>query len=112
MRINNRGIPAQVSELSEFRTKNQTVFSRDYGHQYVVYSYGYHWPLAVYDRGTCTWYVNEDKYSVTTSRHFGLVNLGATLHMERNLLKTDKKFVGILDIQKYITGKTEEVSYG
>jgi hypothetical protein len=34
---------------------------------YVVYSYGSHWPLYVYDG--FDWYENEDKCSSTTSRH-------------------------------------------
>ena len=33
---------------------------------YVVYSYGYHFPMYVYTLGT--WYVNSDKYSVSTSK--------------------------------------------
>ena len=36
-------------------------------HRYVVYSYGEHWPLFVYEDGK--WYENEDKYSPTTSKH-------------------------------------------
>ena len=35
--------------------------------KYVVYSYGYHWPLFIYERGV--WYENIDKHSVTTSKH-------------------------------------------
>ena len=34
---------------------------------YVVYSYGAHWPLFVYANGC--WFENEDKYSVSTSKH-------------------------------------------
>ena len=33
---------------------------------YVVYSYGYHFPMYVYKRGI--WYENSDKYSVSTSK--------------------------------------------
>jgi len=35
--------------------------------RYVVYSYGEHWPLFVYEDGK--WYENADKYSPTTSKH-------------------------------------------
>lgn len=38
-------------------------------HRYVVYSYGEHWPLFVYEDGK--WYENADKYSRTTSKHHG-----------------------------------------
>ena len=37
--------------------------------QYVVYSYGTHWPLFIFRPATGTWYENSDKYGVTTSRH-------------------------------------------
>lgn len=36
-------------------------------HQYVVYSYGQHFPAYVYSGGM--WFENEDKYSPTTSKH-------------------------------------------
>lgn len=35
--------------------------------QYVVYSYGQHFPAYVYAEGM--WFENEDKYSRTTARH-------------------------------------------
>jgi hypothetical protein len=34
---------------------------------YVVFSYGSHWPLFIYTNGQ--WYENEDRTSVTTSKH-------------------------------------------
>lgn len=36
---------------------------------YVVYSYGSHWPLAVWVRQWNQWFVNDARYSCTTSRH-------------------------------------------
>lgn len=36
---------------------------------YVVYSYGYHFPLFIYDHNSDTWLENSDGYSATTSRH-------------------------------------------
>lgn len=36
---------------------------------YVIYSYGHHWPLFVYHNRYKKWYGNDDKYSVTTSKH-------------------------------------------
>ncbi len=37
--------------------------------QYVVYSYGDHWPLFIFRPANNTWYENTSKYGVTTSRH-------------------------------------------
>lgn len=39
--------------------------------RYVVYSYGTHFPMYLYDADTGKWYGNNDKYSRTTSRHQG-----------------------------------------
>lgn len=36
---------------------------------YVVFSYGDHYPLFIYHYATDTWFENEDRYSVTTSKH-------------------------------------------
>ena len=36
---------------------------------YVVCSYGAHFPLFIYHYATDTWFENEDRYSVTTSKH-------------------------------------------
>lgn len=36
---------------------------------YVIYSYGQHFPMYVYDSETEQWYGNYDKYSRTTSTH-------------------------------------------
>ena len=49
-----------------------------------LYSYGYHFPLARRN-GDGTFWVNPDKYSVTTSKHQGMVRgaiarVGATFN--------------------------------
>lgn len=36
---------------------------------YVVYSYGVHFPLYVWEAATDTWYGNMSKYSRSTTRH-------------------------------------------
>jgi hypothetical protein len=36
---------------------------------YVVYSYGQHYPMWVYDGEIDQWYGNHDRYSRTTSKH-------------------------------------------
>lgn len=37
--------------------------------RYVVYSYGDHFPMYIYDERLSQWFGNADRYSVTTSRH-------------------------------------------
>lgn len=36
---------------------------------YVVYSYGTHFPMYIFDYNTEQWFGNNDKYSPSTSRH-------------------------------------------
>lgn len=66
-----------IEYRDEFETNNETMYGRwkyrdinegDSG-RYVVYSYGDHFPMYVYDSKTCQWYGNKDKYSRTTSCH-------------------------------------------
>ena len=57
---------------TDFKAAKGTVFGKWWGDQvYVVYSYGYHFPMYVYDTATGKWYGNSDKYGVTTSKHQG-----------------------------------------
>lgn len=69
MRIANRDTRHYVAQREIFKANN--IFSENHGDHrfYVVYSYGHHFPLWVYDRETSQWYENKDKYSVTTSKH-------------------------------------------
>lgn len=50
-----------------FRTVNNKDGTNGPGTWYAVYSYGDHWPLFVHANDT--WFENEDKYGVTTSKH-------------------------------------------
>lgn len=36
---------------------------------YVVYSYGAHWPLFMYDDAVGVWFENTERVSVSTSKH-------------------------------------------
>ena len=52
------------------------VFAVDYpatGY-YVVFSYGLHWPLFIYDHKNGQWYGNIDKRSKTTNKHYSRLN--------------------------------------
>jgi len=42
--------------------------------RYVVFSYGQHWPLFIYEQATDTWYANPEKFSRSTSRHYSQAN--------------------------------------
>jgi hypothetical protein len=69
----------QMSEYTTYRlpfkNRNETVFATEPPNVfegqdlYVVYSYGEHFPIYVYDYQSEMWFGNDDKYSPTTSRH-------------------------------------------
>ena len=76
----------EMSRLVEARVafKGNSVFSSWVSpNLYVVYSYGTHFPMYVYDASACVfggfgnvigkgaWLGNTDRYSVTTSKHQG-----------------------------------------
>lgn len=65
IKISNKLAAEYVRTTSEFKGSN-TWGQMEHG-SYVVYSYGYHYPMFVFKNGK--WYENSDKYSVTTSKH-------------------------------------------
>lgn len=78
-KITNSQARAYIMRHEEFKTGNETIFGHyHYDFQargiyqkvtYVVYSYGYHFPMYVYDYEAEQWVGNRDKYSRTTSKH-------------------------------------------
>jgi len=66
-KINNCDAAEYVDGLRLFNGAN--TFSENHIHLYIVYSYGYHFPMYIYDRNATMWFGNKDKYSVTTSKH-------------------------------------------
>jgi hypothetical protein len=67
MRVANGSARRSVQSRISFEGNN--TFGEWAGPNYVVYSYGHHWPLFAYVDGT--WYENVDKFSRTTSKHSG-----------------------------------------
>ena len=64
-----------IMEHEEFKNTTKSVFSRrivNSDHElklYVVYSYGIHHPMWVYDEETEQWFGNDSSPSTTTSKH-------------------------------------------
>lgn len=92
MKIANRDARKYVQSLWEFEGSNLFAVIRQPSPDspaswYVVYSYGYHWPLFVRYNGV--WYENTDKYSRTTSRHHSQCHpLGSTTLLSLDQIKT------------------------
>jgi hypothetical protein len=71
-RTSNIGAAQLAYHQTPFVTHNNTLFGEWVTPWlYVVFSYGQHWPLFVFEKIGGTWMVNEDKFSRTTSKHRG-----------------------------------------
>ena len=66
-RVANRCARAYVQQRKPFRGNN--TFGTYIDGHYVVYSYGAHWPMFVYDNDR--WFANSDRHGRTTSKHRG-----------------------------------------
>ena len=81
-RINGRHCRPYVQGRRAFSNSNGQLYAVKHTPLlYVVYSYGEHWPLYVYDG--FDWYENEEKASVTTSRHSSYARPYATMSNKR-----------------------------
>ena len=65
-----------VKNKSMFSAGNVFALNYPVTGYYIVFSYGLHWPLFIYDHKKGQWYGNSDKYSVTTSKHYTKLNPG------------------------------------
>ena len=68
MKIANKDASEYINRCEPFKGSN-TFAEKHTDNLYVVYSYGYHFPMYVYDYSIREWYENSDKYSSTTSKH-------------------------------------------
>ena len=68
-----------VKGKKEFEAGNVFAVNYPTTGYYVVFSYGLHWPLFIYDYKQGQWYGNIDKYSATTSKHYNKLNPGNVL---------------------------------
>ena len=66
IRTSNQKCSELATNLIEFKANNIISEYIKNDKLYVIYSYGYHFPMYVKYKNT--WYENSDKYSVTTSK--------------------------------------------
>ena len=66
IRTSNKKCRQYVQAKQAFKAHN--LFGEWQGDKYVVYSYGYHFPMFVWVHGA--WHANQDKYSVSTSKQY------------------------------------------
>tara|TARA_R110000782_G_scaffold184114_1_gene274334 strand:- start:73 stop:477 length:405 start_codon:yes stop_codon:yes gene_type:complete len=89
MRVANKDARKSVNNLDRFTGSNifavddvffpsdedtKSVLTDQHGYSgyenlYIVYSYGYHFPMYIYDRQAGIWIGSKDSYSSSTTRH-------------------------------------------
>ena len=93
----NKNARAKVQALTPFKGSNTFAeYTAPQGntltHRYVVYSYGYHFPMFIaewQDGQSPQWYENTDKYSVSTSKQFSQLHPHTpTLYFSTEQMKT------------------------
>ena len=67
VKVANSNCRQHVESLTEFNGSN--LFSESKPKYYVVYSYGYHFPILLYVHADSVWFINNDKYSRSTRKH-------------------------------------------
>lgn len=86
-RIANARCRRYVQSKHPFKANNLSAewTTRDESDMYIVFSYGY-WPLFIFTVGQ--WYENEERYSVTTSKHRSQSHplVGTTLLSRHNMI--------------------------
>lgn len=87
MQTSNRNCRAFVENKQRFDASHLFGRWEREARQYVVYSYGHHFPIyAFIDH---TWYENKEEYSVSTSRHQSQARPGCeTVKVTTNELQT------------------------
>ena len=92
-RVNNNDAIPLIRNRQDFENHGGTMYaSHMYGPAslYVVYSYGPHFPMAIYEFQTRQWFYNTDHYSPITGRHQSVVRdaLPSTYHrMDTSMLE-------------------------
>ena len=71
IRIANNKARDFVARREEFQGSNMfgSWLDREGEKLYIVYSYGSHFPMYIYDNDANEWIANSDKYSRSTTRH-------------------------------------------
>lgn len=83
--VSNKNARGHVKLRMDFNGSNLYGRTTKDGERYVVFSYGPHYPMLVYDKGV--WYMNSDKYSSSTSKHRSQVHPGEVVWMETEKMR-------------------------
>lgn len=111
--LTNREVRKYVAKRLPFENNNKTLFGEWVTDDtYAVYSYGRHWPLFVWERTTERWYENEEKYSVTTTRHRTHTNPTIYATDAKSTIPVSLAFIRKLSVEGYPAIAAARVIHG
>ena len=114
MKVANKNARQYVDELKVFEGSNTfaTWESNPYDNEdlYVVYSYGYHFPMYIYDRQAGIWVGSRDKYSVSTTRHQSQCAPSEKIHCWLDTTEQMKEYIRCGSMMRYMERKAKRVS--
>lgn len=90
-RTNHKDARLCVQRTEHFNAHN--LFSEEHNGNYIVFSYGRHYPLWVFNRATRKWYGNSVKYSPSTSRQQSMTRPSGEVEY-----KTTKELLSLIGI--------------
>ncbi len=85
----------QVASSVFSRTHHEDMDLNKGASLYIVYSYGYHFPLVMYDYTCERWYMNMDKDSRTTNKHRTLIQQSFAKHYMSAIASDTEEMSGI-----------------
>ena len=106
MRVANKNARQYVNELKVFEGSN-TFATNDNENLYVVYSYGYHFPMYIYDRQAGIWVGSKDKYSSSTTRHQSQCAPNAEIKCWLDTAKEMNEYIRCGSMMKYMERKAK-----
>ena len=124
MRVANQNASKYVNELKEFKGSynkygkhNTSIFAENieafdlYGKElYVVYSYGYHFPMYIYDRQAEIWIGSKDKHSVSTTRHQSHCRPSAEIKCWLDTADEMNEYIRCGSMMRYMEIKAKQVA--
>ena len=118
MKVANKNASQYVDELKVFEGSNTfaehtATLSPNKKNLYVVYSYGYHFPMYIYDYQAGIWVGSNDRYSMSTSKHQSLCRPSAEIRCWLDTAEEMKEYIRRGSLMAYMERKAKNpVSYG
>ena len=112
MKVANKNARQYVDELKVFEGSNTFAENKvQYEDKlYVVFSYGYHFPMYIYDYQAGIWIGSRDKYSVSTTRHQSQCAPSEKIHCWLDTTEQMKEYIRCGSMMRYMERKARQVA--